>query len=129
LEAVQATYWPDLSPVLINKVAAQPTEVEAGGTLLLSAVFEGPEEGVLVVFANLREATDLKFPLNDDGLNGDERAGDNIWSSLIQVPSYAPKGQFHFDILAIDKDLNGIYLPGAIKAEKRELGSLIFSVK
>lgn len=129
MEAAQAIYWPDVSTVRIKEVSAQPTEVKAGDTLLLSVVFEGPKEGVLIVLAKLREATDLKYPLNDDGINGDERAGDHVWSSVIQVPSYAPKGQFQLDILAIDKDLDGIHLLGAMKDGKPEQGSLVFSVK
>jgi hypothetical protein len=129
MEAAQATYWPGISTVRIKKVAAQPTELEAGDSLLLSVDFEGSKKNVLIALAKFREATDLKYSLNDDGINGDEKAGDQVWSSLIQVPSYAPKGQFHFDILALDKDLNGIYLPGTMNDEKREQGSLVFSVK
>ena len=82
-----------------------------------------------MVWAKFREAQDLEYPLNDSGISSDEKAGDNIWSSLIQVPSYAPKGQFHFDILAIDKDLRGIHLPGTTPEGKPEQGSLVFSVK
>ena len=129
MEAAQAAYWPDVSPIRIKEVSGRPTEVKAGDTLLLSVAFEGPKEDVLMVLAKFREAQDLKYPLNDAGTNGDEKSGDNIWSSFIQVPDYAPKGQFHLDILAIDKDLRGIYLLGTAQEGKSEQGSLVFSVK
>ncbi len=129
MEAAQTTVWPDVSPVQIKDVSAKPAEVKAGDTMFLSVVFAGPRKSVLTVLARVREATDLKYPLNDDGINGDEKAGDNTWSSLVQVPPYASEGQFHFDILAIDRDLNGIYLPGATNGKKSEQASLVFSVK
>jgi hypothetical protein len=129
MEAAQADYWPDVSPVRIKEVSVRPAEVSAGGTLSVSVFFEGPQEGVLTVLAKFREATDLKYPLNDDGINGDERAGDHVWSGLIQIPSDVPKGGYHFDILALDRDLNGIYLPVSANGENREPASLIFSVR
>ncbi len=35
-------------------------------------------------------------PLNDQGLNGDKVAGDNIWSRLITMPAGTPAGTFEF---------------------------------
>lgn len=35
-------------------------------------------------------------PLNDQGLNGDKVAGDNVWSRLITMPAGTPAGNFEF---------------------------------
>jgi hypothetical protein len=39
------------------------------------------------------------------------------------------RGKFHFGILAVDKDLKRIYLPGAKNDKPPEPGSLVFSVR
>lgn len=129
MEAAKADYWPDVSPVRIKEVSVRPAEVSAGDRLFLSVFFEGAQERVLAVRAKFREATDLKYPLNDNGTNGDERAGDHVWSVFIPVPSDVPKGKYHFDILALDRDLNGIYPRGPAAGEGHEPASLVFSVR
>jgi hypothetical protein len=129
LEAARLTYWPDVSAVRIKKVTAQPDQLKPGDTLLLSVAFEGQSASVLCALAKVRESTELIYPLNDDGQNGDKKAGDHVWSGFIQVPSSAPRGEYHFDILAIDRDLNGIFLPDAANKGERERGSLLFAIR
>ena len=132
MEAAQQTYWPaapDAAQVKIKKITARPAVVEAGDTILLAVEFEGLKDGVLEAKASFREANDMNFILNDQGINGDEKAGDNTWSYTVQIPEDVPPGQFHFDFQCLDIDLNRIYVKGTVKEGKGEPGSLIFTVK
>jgi hypothetical protein len=132
MEAGQVTYWPaaeDVQQVAVKEVSMQPAEVKPADTVLLSVVFEGAAESVLTVQGKLREANNLYYILNNNGVNGDEKEGDEIWSCEIIVPMGIPSGQFHIDFQALDKDLNAIYLTGTVKGGMGEQGSLIFTVK
>jgi len=129
VEAALAAFWSDVSAIRMKEVSVQPAEVKAGETLRLSVSFAGPEEGVLMVWARFREAQDLKYPLNDAGINGDGRAGDNTWSGFIQIPDYAPAGQFHLDIQALDKDLKDIRFAGTTPGSRPGEESVAFQVK
>jgi hypothetical protein len=132
LEAAQQTYWPtaeDASRVTIKEVFARPAEVKAGDTMILSVVFEGSIDDVFAVQAVYREGTDFYFVLNNNGKDGDEKAGDNVWSCKVQIPSVVTAGQFHFDFQAYDKDLNRIYLKGTVKKGIGESASVIFAIK
>jgi hypothetical protein len=132
MEAAQMAYWPvaeDISRLKITDVFARPAELAAGDTLLLSVVFEGLTEDILVVEAKFREATRLYYWLNDKGEDGDKIANDNVWSYKVQIPSYVPSGQFHLDIRALDKDLNRIYVAGTVKEGIGESGFVAIIVK
>ena len=127
LEAAQQNYWPideEKSPVNIKKISAQPAQVIPGDNIMLSVTFEGLTDHVLVVKALLREANNTNYVLNDQGYNGDEIAGDNIWSSSMRVPNWVPTGQFHFDFLCLNTDLNRIYEKGS-----DEQGFVMFTVE
>ena len=132
MEAARLTYWPteEGAPrVSIKEVSAQPTEVEAGDSVMLTVVFEGSDKDVMTVQANFREANNLYYVLNNDGDNGDETAGDNVWSVKGRIPSDLRSDEFHIDFRALDKDLNAIYLTGTVKEGFGEQGSLVFTVK
>jgi len=132
METAQLPYWQteeEASRVNIKEASVRPAEVKAGDTLLLSVVFEGIKENVLTVRARFRESGVLSYLLNNNGINGDERADDNVWSGKVQIPSDVPAGQFHFDFQALDKTLNRIYLKGTVKEGMGESGSVTFTVK
>lgn len=132
MEVAQQTYWPtapDAAQVKIKKITAQPAVVEAGETILLAVEFAGLKDRVLMVKALFREANNMNYILNDQGNNGDEKAGDNTWSYTVQIPANVPAGQFHFDFQCLDIDLNRIYVKGTEKEGKSEPGSLTFTVK
>jgi hypothetical protein len=115
--------------VTIKEITAQPAVVEAGGKILLSVAFVGILDRVLLVKASFREANNLDYMLNDQGINGDEKAGDNIWSCAAEIPANVPARQFHFDFLCLNTDLNRIYIKGTVKQGIGEQGSLTFTVK
>lgn len=132
LEAAQQDYWSateNASTVIIKEIIAQPVAVEAGGRILLSVKFEGLQNAVLMVSASFREATNLNYWLNDDGNNGDEIAGDNIWSCGVEIPGNVPAGQFHFDLKCLNIELNHIHTKNTAKEGKGKQGSVVFIVK
>ena len=132
MEAAQKAYWPtakEASQVTIKKIIAQPAVVEAGGKILLSVEFDGVQDHVLLVKASFREANNLDYMLNDQGINGDEEVGDNTWSCAVEIPANVPARQFHFDFLCLNIDLNRIYKKGTVKQGMGEQVSLIFTVK
>ncbi len=132
MEAAQQAYWPaapDAAQVKIKKITAQPAVVEAGDTILLAVEFAGLKDRVLTAKASFREANNMNYILNDQGNNGDEKAGDNTWSYTVQIPADVPAGQFHFDFQCLDIDLNRIYVKDTEKEGKGEPGSLTFTVK
>lgn len=129
MEAAQTAYWPideDIPQIEITEVLAEPAEVRAGETLLLSVGFAGLTKDILTVQAKFREATHLYYVLNDKGKDGDMVSDDNVWSYKIQLPSNVPSGEFHLDIWALDKDLNRIYVTGTMKEGIGESGSAVF---
>lgn len=91
--------------------------------------FEGLLDRVLLVKASFREANNLDYMLNDQGLNGDEKVDDNIWSCAAEIPTNVPARQFHFDFLCLNRDLNRIYKKDTVKQGKGERVSLTFTVK
>jgi hypothetical protein len=48
----------------------------------------------------VNEAEGLAFDLHDDGLEGDVRADDDIWSFWVEVPLTAPPGEYDFVMTA-----------------------------
>jgi hypothetical protein len=132
MEAAQQTYWPveeGASRVTIEAVAVKPAIISTGETALLLVKFKGLKSHVLMVKASVREAVNANYILNDQGDDGDIKAGDDIWSCQVHIPQGTPAGKYHFDFHALDKDLNGIYLMGSIKDGKGEKGSLVLTVK
>lgn len=131
-EAAHATFWPideSRSTVQIKEVFALHATLEVSESILLAVVFEGSVKDVLAAKARFREANNLEYALNNDGADGDERAGDNIWSRRITLPRGVPAGKFHFDFKALDKNLNPIYLIGTVKDGVGEHGSLVITIK
>ena len=76
------------------------------------------------VVATVREAPDFNFRLNDKGEDGDEKAGDNIWSREVTVPLDAPADTYHLEILAKDTDGNEIITPGLEQQQFGQSGSV-----
>lgn len=129
MEAAQVTYWPEESPITIQKLSTFPAEVNAGDTLILSVEFKGSDENILTVQAKFREANNLYYTLRNDGKDGDEKAGDNIWSYAVKIPTNVPSGHFHLDIQALDKDLKRIYVSGTAEDGIGDPGSITFIAK
>ena len=131
-EAAEQNYWPieeNASQVSVKEFSARPPEVERGESSILTVVFEGSVDNVMSVKAIVREAPWVNYVFSDNGKNADDKAGDNVWSSTLEVVSDAVPGEYHLDIEALDTDWNPIYLIGTFKEGRGEIGSIIVRVK
>jgi len=131
MEAAQKNYWAaaeEVANVTIKEISAQPTILDAGDTILISVEFEGLQK-VLMAKASFREANNMNYMLNDQGINGDKKAEDNIWSRAVQIPANVPAGQFHFDFKCINTELDPIFEKGEKGGEIGKQGSLAFTIK
>ncbi len=128
IEAAEMTYWPqrETPKVKIKKVSLQPAVTKVGDNVLFSVIFEGSIDEVFIVKAKIGN---IQYTLNNDGKNGDEKANDNVWSCKGEVQPYFQSRQNHVSFLALDKNLNAIYLTGTVKEGMGEHGSLILTVK
>ena len=112
----------------VKQMMIDPVEVAAGGKAKVVVAFDGPKNKVANVIATVRENPDVYFSLNDEGKNGDEKAGDNIWSYLAEVPYDAPAALYHLDIRATDKDGNEIFAKGSEQKAGRS-GTIKVTIK
>jgi len=87
-----------------TRAAVVPAEVSLGKSSVLSVSIAGPRNKVKSVIATVREFPEMEVELFDDGEEGDEVAGDGIWSFRLEVPMTAPPGAYHFDIRAYAAD-------------------------
>jgi len=72
----------------------------------------GGGDAVSKVVGTVREYTDFMVELRDNGEQGDEKAGDNIWTRQITVPWEADPGTYHLDISVYDKNGKEIVTKG-----------------
>jgi hypothetical protein len=96
----------------VKQAIVDPPKSAPGENVKIMVKFKGPKNRVSEVVATVRDAPNFVFPLNDNGQNGDDKAGDNIWSSEQTVPYNAPANTYYLDILAKDTDGNEIITPG-----------------
>lgn len=59
---------------------------------------------VAAVTATVREYRAISLDLNDSGEQGDEVAGDGVWSFAFDVPYEASAGEYNWDFEAFDAD-------------------------
>ena len=96
-----------------------PPEVAVGKSSILRVNISDPRDIVNSVVATIREVPEMEIKMYDDGLEGDETAGDGVWSFRLDVPPTAAPGTYHFDIRAYDetgaeimvKRDAGVYVP------------------
>jgi hypothetical protein len=112
----------------VKQMTVDPVEVAAGNKAKIVVAFDGPKNKVANVTATVRENPDVYYSLNDEGKNGDEKAGDNIWSRVAEVPWDAPAALYHLDIRATDKDGNEIFAKGSEQKAGRS-GTITVTVK
>ena len=96
----------------IKKAEAIPPDPSAGSSLTLRVIIDGPLDAVSKVVGTVREYTDFMVELRDNGEQGDEKAGDNIWTRQITVPWEADPGTYHLDISVYDKNGKEIVTKG-----------------
>ena len=113
----------------VQQVMIDPTEVNAGDNAKIMVQFKGPKDQLKSVVATVRENPDIYFPLNDSGKNGDEKAGDNIWTHIATVPVEAPAAVYNLDISAKDMDGNEIIAEGLENRTTGRSGTVVLTVK
>jgi len=89
--------------------AVTPPQLQGGGTALVTIDVKDKNAIVHSVVGTIKEDPSLKLKLQDDGLEGDVKAGDGIWSRAITLPTDAPAGTFNVAFTAFRKD--GVAVP------------------
>jgi len=98
-----------ISPkIAFTGAAVTPAEVAVGKSCTLQTSIADRHGIIDSVIAVVREFPELEIELFDDGLEGDELAGDGIWSCRLDVPATATPGTYHFEIRAYDDAGNEI---------------------
>jgi len=130
-EARERDYWPidKKTSLMIKTVAIQPPTVKRGESAILTVQFEGRPSNIAYVKAVLREAPSIMYVFHDDGCNGDDQAGDHIWTYRLHVVQEIPPGEYHLDIRALDMNWNPISLSGTTTEGRGEPWSITLTVK
>ena len=81
--------------------------------MIISVKVIDTEGLVAAVTATVREYPAVSLDLNDNGVQGDQVAGDDVWSSAVDVP-YEASGKYNWDFEAFDANNE----PVKIDAEK-----------
>lgn len=74
----------------------RPEVVSPGDDVLIVVNIEDTDGVVVKVVAKLRQDRSIYALLNDRGENGDEVAGDGLWSSNFEVPWNAPAAVYEW---------------------------------
>lgn len=96
------------SKLLVKEMTVEPSPVSPGDDVMYCVVLSQPSDEVKTVRATVREYPAFTFDLNNEGKDGDVKAGDNIWSSQGTIPWDAPSQTFHIDISILDNEGNVI---------------------
>jgi len=125
-EAAEQNYWyasGEENLVSIKSLTAQPTVVNRGETVELTVVTEGYMEDIYILRFIWRESPRVRIQFD-----GKQKAV-NVKCYLMEIGEGFPRGTFHFDIQAIDRNFNPVYLIGTEKAGKGEVASVAITVK
>ena len=113
----------------VKEIHVEPKVTEPGSEAKVFVVLKGSTDKVSKIIATVREATDMYFSLNDEGKDGDEKAGDNIWSYKVVVPWQAGAGTYHVDFSVYDKEGNELVTKGMEQQRTGPSGSVEVIVK
>jgi len=113
----------------VKEIRMEPKETNPGEEAKIYVVLKGSTDKVSKIIATVREATDMYFSLNDEGKEGDEKRGDNIWSYQVVVPWQADAGSYHLDFSVYDKEGNELVIKGLEQQSTGRSGSIEVIVK
>ncbi len=102
--------------LMMMDAAMDPVKVSPGDVATVRVKVVDTKGVVASVTATVREAQEIVLDLNDNGEEGDEVAGDGIWSMDIDIPWDAPAGTYNWDFEAFDADR----VPLTVKVEGKE---------
>jgi len=83
---------------------SDPAELSPGDDSIISVRVIDPQGVVAEVTATVREHPNISLDLNDSGEEGDEVAGDGVWSFAFDIPYEASPGEYNWDFEAFDAD-------------------------
>lgn len=113
----------------IKQITVEPKEVAPGDNAKIFVILKGAKDKVAKIVAVVREAPDMSFSLNNEGKNGDEKAGDQIWTTEVVVPWQANAGIYHLDFSIYDKEDNVLVSKGMEQSSAGRSGSIEVIVK
>ena len=113
----------------VKQMMIEPPELTVGSEVKVLVVFTGQKNAVSTVIATVRENPEMYFSLNDDGEDGDEKAGDDIWSYTTSVPWDTEPNTYHLDIRARDLDGNEIISEGYEEQSTGRSGTIEITIK
>lgn len=88
----------------ITRAAIDPEVLEPGSAAVITLSLKDKQDVVERIEGVVLEDPRITFHLRDDGESPDEKAGDNVWSMLVDVPFQAPPGQFRLEFTAFSAD-------------------------
>lgn len=98
--------------IKVVEVSVSPSEMGIGDKALFSVKLKAPDDAVQSVTVITSEAPDYRFYLNDNGENGDAKAGDGTWSFEVTVPGEAQPGPYVLEVKVLDKEGNQVVADG-----------------
>ncbi|MHC4500067.1 MAG: hypothetical protein ACYS21_13240 [Planctomycetota bacterium] len=81
---------------------SDPAKLSPGDESIICVRVIDTQGVVAAVTATVREYNPISLDLNDSGEEGDEVAGDGVWSIAFEVPGEADTGQYNWDFEAFD---------------------------
>ena len=81
-----------------------PQHLEPGDTAIITVDVSDRFDIVKRVEGVVKEDRTITFRLRDDGVTPDKRAGDDTWTTQVDVPFNAPPGGFEFEVIAYNAD-------------------------
>ncbi len=116
------------SQLAVKEMMVEPPRVNVGAQVKIMVAFTGPKNSVATVIATVREDPEMYFALNDEGQDGDEIVGDNVWTYTATVPWDAPADTYHLDIRARDQDGDEIITKGYEQQTTGRSGTIAITV-
>ena len=90
----------------LTEAKVVPARLAPGEGAIICVTVVDPQGIIAVVNATVREYPEISYDLNDSGEEGDEVAGDGLWTFAVEVPGGAPPGEYNWDFEAYDADGN-----------------------
>lgn len=100
--------------------AIEPARLHPGDTALITIDVKDKNDIIHSIEGVVEEEPDISLALQDDGQEGDEKAGDGTWSLAVLVPAEAPAGSFNLTFTAYRSD--GVAVP--IRGKDGEITAL-----
>ena len=101
-----------MSSPKLRDARIEPEVLKPGDTAVITVKLADRPKVVDRVIGVVQEDTRMKFRLQDNGEDPDEKAGDGVWSIRVDVPFMAPPGDFTLEITAYDASGQAVLAKG-----------------